>query len=197
MTKNNLERPKFVELFFEQAARGYKSRGLIAVVPVWIIAFIIAATVIVDQIPNEFWKDSAKNIPSYAGILTLNGLLLTLAWNAFAKVFENICAPKFSSYLQRNGVLQVYMFQVNYVQAAQLVAVLTSGCGLIVLLIDNVLLLANRFMLVATLATSAYAIKEAVSIVSVLHDLIWYRSIFEADQEKSAENVARFPSGGR
>lgn len=194
MAMNNVERPKFLTLFFEETASLHKNYGLKGVIPFWLLAFIGISVFVAYQIPESFWSDSSKNIPSYVGILTLAGLLLALAWNAFAKIFENICAPKFSAYLQQNGMLATYMFHISYVQFAQLLAVISGGIGLVLLLCDGIPVLVHRYVFAAILATNAYAIKEAVGAVTILYDLVWYRAIFESSQNGS-DNVARFPSG--
>lgn len=124
-------------------------------------------------------------------------MLLTLAWNAFAKIFENICAPKFSTYLRENGLFKVYLYQISYVHAAQIVAVLVSAAALLSLAIANPPGGLLEWMFILTVASSGYALWEAIGAVTVLHDLIWYRSIFDAHHELQADNVRQMPTRGR
>ncbi|MCJ2089539.1 hypothetical protein MKK88_26640 [Methylobacterium sp. E-005] len=170
---------------------------MVRLIPWWIGLFLLAALFIQRIVSVKFYSDASVGIPIYAGILTLNGLLLTLAWNAFAKIFENICAPKFSTYFRETGVFKIYLYQISYVQAAQIIAVVLSGAALIALAAANPPAGLNEWLFIVVLASTGYALKEAVGAVTILHDLIWYRSIFDAHQEQKNSKVTRLNAQGR
>lgn len=197
MARNELERPTFLTLWLEHLVEASRTGKASRLFPYWILLFLAGGILVQRFLSYKFYTDAGVGIPIYAGILTLNGLLLTLAWNAFAKIFENICAPKFSTYLRENRLFGVYLFQISYVQAAQTVAVVVSAAALISLAVANPPDGLLEWMFILTLASSGYALKEAVGAVTVLHDLIWYRSIFDAHHEMQADNVRHMPVRGR
>ena len=196
MAPNELERPTFFTLWLEHLTECSRTGNTSRLYPKWIAVFLFGGLFIQRFISTKFYTDPSVGIPIYAGILTLNGLLLTLAWNAFAKIFENICAPKFSTYLRENNLFKVYLFQISYVQAAQIVAVILSGAALVVLAMANTFSGLNEWLFILVMASTGYALKEAVGAVTILHDLIWYRSIFDAHEEAQASNVTRLPVQG-
>lgn len=191
MAEHDLKRPTFLTLWLENLTEESRSGHVMRLVPWWITLFLLGGLFVQRFVSTKFYYDPSVGIPIYAGILTLNGLLLTLAWNAFAKIFENICAPKFSTYLRDNGVFKIYLYQISYVQAAQIVAVVLSGAALIALSVANPPVGLNEWLFIVVLASTGYALKEAVGAVTILHDLIWYRSIFDAHQDQQANNVTR------
>ncbi|MCJ2093222.1 hypothetical protein MKK67_12080 [Methylobacterium sp. J-072] len=94
-------------------------------------------------------------------------------------------------------MFKIYLYQTSYVQAAQIVAVVLSGAGLLALAVANPPSGLNEWLFIVVVASTGYALKEAVGAVTILHDLIWYRSIFDAHQEQQASNVTRLATQGR
>jgi hypothetical protein len=83
--------------------------------------------------PKEFWPQRRDNATVvYAAILTMNGIILALSWGAFAKIYETISAPNFSTFLKEHGALDKFLFFVAYVHLAQLLALIASAGGLII-----------------------------------------------------------------
>ncbi|MGP9821339.1 hypothetical protein ACTZWW_15090 [Salinarimonas sp. NSM] len=186
------KRPTFIELFLRETADAYKEKGLSTLIPWVIMLCLAAAAAAAYHVPAMFWTNPSIGIPFLVGLLTLNGLIFAFAWSVFAKIFENICAPRFSSYLQQNDLLQKYLFHVGYMHVAQIVAVALTGIALILILFPQIDVMINRVVFALSVGSSIYAIKEATGSVTILYDLIWYRSIFESEMNS---NVTRLPGG--
>jgi hypothetical protein len=166
--------------------------GWYRILPFWIGCFLAIGFAAAYCLPERFWtlgRDNATVL--YAAILTMNGIILALSWSAFAKIYETIGAPNFSSFLQEHGVLEKFLFYVSYVHASQLVALGVSGIALIMVQFDDIPLVWQRFALGATIGLGTYAIKQAAGSVTVMHQLIQYRSIFDADRAARNGNVRR------
>lgn len=196
MKINPLERPTFLTLWLEHLTECVRAGESYRLFPYWLGLFLVIGAVAQRFLSFKFYTDPAIGIPIYAGILTFNGLLLTLAWNAFAKIFENICSPKFSTYLRENNIFKMYLFQISYVQHAQIVAVVLSGTALLGLAVANPISNLNEHLFIFVFANSGYALKEAVGAVTVLNDLIWYRLIFDSSMEAHEAQKAVIPMRG-
>lgn len=188
------ERPRFLPSFIKAIGESAEQRGWRALVPVWLIASLVFGAVASHFVPASFWSAERHDVSLvvYTGVLTLNGLILTLSWNAFARICESICAPGFASYLKSKNLMNRYLVYISYVHVAQLFAIVASAVGLIfVLASDNVTY--NKIAFAVVIAASAYAIKTASSAVTIMSDLIWQKPIFDdfvARQE--GRNVFRF-----
>jgi hypothetical protein len=190
-----LERPKFLPSYFEAISESCKKRGLRALVPGWIIVSGACGAGASYFIPISFWASDHMDVAAivYTGVLTLNGLILTLSWNAFSRIYESISSPVFVSYLMAKKKLNGYIVYIGYIHISQLVAILSSAVGLILLLCSVPTVLYDKIAFAFMIATSAYAIKTAASAVTVMHDLIWQKAIFDGHVERhGSPNVLNF-----
>jgi hypothetical protein len=157
--------------------------GWYNIVPLWPILFLLIGGVVGFFMPDDFWtwrRDNATVV--YAAILTMNGIVLALSWSAFAKIYESIGAPKFSTFLEEHGALETFLFFVSYAHGSQIAALSISAIALIAAQFDEIGVRWQRFALAATIGFGIYAIKQAAGSVTVMHDLIRYRAIFDADR---------------
>lgn len=187
------ERHPFLKAWLQDISEELDN-GWYNVVPLWLALFLAISATAAFSLPKEFWtlrRDNSTVL--YTGLLTMNGIILALSWSAFAKIYETIGASNFSAFLKENGVLEKFLFFVSFVHLFQLIALLTSAVGLIVTQFDTIALVWQRVMLTAMLGFGAYAIKVAAGSVTVMHDLIGYRAIFDADRAAKATNVHRLP----
>jgi len=143
--------------------------GWYNIIPFWLLLCIFIGGTTAYFMPDDFWtrrRDNASVV--YAAILTMNGIILALSWGAFAKIYETIGTPHFSTFLKENGVLDKFLFFVSFEDAD---------------------LRWQRVALGATIGFGMYAVKQAAGSVTVMHDLIRYRAIFDADKATRAGSV--------
>lgn len=178
---DELERPKFLASYMDAIAQSTARRGWRALVPFWIIASGLAGATTTYFIPATFWDTAHLDVSAivYTGILTLNGLILTLSWNAFSRIYESITSPGSASYLLAKKLMNRYIVYIGYVHVAQLVAIVTSAIGLLLLLCSPTHVFYDRVAFATMIAASAYAIVTAARAVDVVHDLIWQKAIFD------------------
>ena len=190
-TSTDGRRQAFLPSYLEALKGSAERRSWRAVVPIWIVACIVVGAIVSAFVPDLFWSDSKWDVSTtvYAGILTFNGLVLALGWAAFAKIYEIICAPHFSSYLKANGLLNGYIMYVSYIHIVQLCAVVVSAAGLISVLLDVGSIWADRAILALSIACTMYSIKQASAAISGMHDLIWQKATFD-------EGIARVGRSG-
>jgi hypothetical protein len=145
--------------------------------------------------PEEIWVHSDTVVAIYVGVLTINGLLLALSWSAFSRIHELIVSSAgFSTFLRRANLFNTYIFYIDYVQAAQLLALLVSGGALLTVTIHFIPIFWARIIFAACIAATIYAIKYAVNAVTVMHDLVWQKSIFEEQEDEAARKVVKLGS---
>jgi hypothetical protein len=191
MPRPQPERHPFLQAWLQEISESL-NEGWYRVVPWWLLIFVAVGGAVAYFMPEDFWlKHRDNGTVFYGAILTMNGIILALSWGAFAKIYETIGAPNFSTFLQQSGVLERFLFFVSHVHFTQLVALIASAAGLIVTQFESIDTLWQRVALAATIALGAYAVKTAGGSVTVMHMLIRYRADFDADREAKAGNVHR------
>ena len=161
-------RPKFFECWLDDIKEDYRDGGFVSVFPWWLTGYLVGGIVVALLIPIEFWAVENWEVSAavYAAILTLNGLVLALGWSAFSRIYESACSPGFSTYLRERGLLSQYIFYVGWVHLWQLIAIIVSAVGLLVVLIDRVPLLSEQLFFGFMIGVSCYAIHQASGAVT-------------------------------
>jgi hypothetical protein len=191
---DQLEPPKFLQSYWKAVGRSIDKRGVWALVPGWLLASAVIGAVPTYYMRAEFWSQEKLDVSLivYTGVLTLNGLILTLSWNAFAKMYESISASGFASYLMMRGRMDGYTVFIDYVNYAQVAAILCSATALLVLLC-HVHVIYDRIAFAVMLTASLYAIKKASGAVTAMRQLVWQKAIFDdAMARERGENVIPF-----
>jgi len=179
-------RPRFLASYFEVMKERAASDGWRAVVPYWALIGVLTGSIVVYFLPAELWSDK-QNWPVvvaiYAAMVVINGLLLALSWSAFARVHELlVSSAEFALFLRRAKLFNGYLFYIDWVHAAQLLALVVSAGAMFSSLIQQIPLLGHRMIMAACVASSIYAVRYAVNAVTMMHDLVWQRVIFEEQE---------------
>lgn len=193
MTAQNTSRPRFTRAYIDSIGKSFDERGFWALVPAWLIGCGVVGWLTAYYMPGKFWdgQNQAASAAIYIGILTINGLILALSWSAFSRIHECITGDEFGAYLMDNDMLGDYVVYIGYVHATQLAAIIVSAAGLVALLYE-IPLIYQRVAFAAVLAVSIYAIKQAGNSVTIMHDLIWQKAIFDRNKPKKGhEKVVR------
>ena len=184
MTEEKLERPKFLPSFLSALSKKAEEKTLWKFF-IWpVVSFSIGGCVAYFM-PAYLWSYDLLevSVTVYAGLLTVNGLILALSWGAFSRIFQSISAPKFSSFLRRNDLLNNYIVTVSYVHGLQITAVLFSAVCLIFVLFQIEGGLYDRILFGLMISFSIYAIQQASNAVNIMYDLVWQKAIFDEHQE--------------
>jgi len=183
--------PTFLSSYVSALRQSRKRRGWRAIFPGWGIACLVAGGLVAYHVPDRFWTPLAEDMASavYVGVLTLNGLILVLSWNAFLRMHEIISDSNFGAYLYERELLNGYLFYMKYVNVSQIGALLISATSLLIFLCQASEAY-NRMMFVLVIAASAYAIRQATAAVRAMHDLIWQKAVFDSYQIASGSDGA-------
>src|SRR6185437_10675549 len=125
-------RPRFLASYFDAMKERARDEGWRAIVPYWLIVGGVAGAGICVSLPKELWNTSNWQtiIAVYAALLTINGLLLALSWSAFARVHELlVSSAEFVVFLRRAKLFNGYLFYIDWVHAAQIIALLVSAAA--------------------------------------------------------------------
>jgi hypothetical protein len=176
------ERPKFLPSFFHLLSDEIERSGIFALIPYAFIVSVGIGTGVAFLIPKTFWGEAGWAVSTvvYTGVLTLNGLILALGWNAFGRVYDTLFRGEFAAYMAEKELLNPYLVHIGVMHWAQVAAVLASGVALVAVLIAETPAWAQRALFGLTVATTVYAIKQAVSAISMMNDLVWQAGVFEA-----------------
>jgi hypothetical protein len=185
-------RPGFLASYFDAMKQRAREHGWRAIIPYWVIVGGAVGAALAYFQPEEEWKNVEIIVPVYVGVVTINGLLLALSWSAFSRIHELIVSSAgFSTFLRRANLFNTYIFYIDYVHVAQLLALVISGGALLTCTIHSIPLLWARIIFAACVAATIYAIRYAVNAVTVMHDLVWQKSIFEEQEEEAVRKVVK------
>ena len=141
--------------------------------------------------PATFWSEGKRElaVAFYSGVLVFNGLILTLGWTDFSRIYDVLLRADFGRYLMNNSLLNNYILHIEFMHVGQIGAVIAAGVALVVVLLDNIPLVVQRVVFGLTLMLTAYAIKQAVSAVTAMNDLVWQAAFFETNRPTEGGNV--------
>lgn len=188
---DDFERPRFWQLFFEALAERSRNRSLISAFVFPLLAGALAAFACYFM-PSSYWSDAnlQVSVAVYAGMLTFNGLMLALGWNAFSRIYDMLSAPRFSQFLRKNKLLEKYLVTISLIQGLQIFAIIASATALLSILFNLAYLWVDRAILGLMLFASMLALKQGAKSVRIMHDLVWQKSIYdERIDQRSQANV--------
>ncbi len=187
----NVQRPKFLPSFIGAIQAESELVGWRALLPYVLLTCAAAAAAFAYFMPATFWSEGKRElaVAFYSAVLVFNGLILTLGWTAFSRIYDVLLRADFGRYLMKNNLLNDYILQIEFMHMGQIGAVIASGAALIAVLLDKVPLLAQRIIFGLAFMFTAYAIKQAVSAVTAMNNLVWQAAFFETHQPAEGGNV--------
>ncbi len=135
--------------------------------------------------PADLWaiEDGRRPyslVALFGALLTMNGLLLALGWNSFAKVYELCAASGFAEWLRQNDMVRTCVFLIDYIQIVLFSAIVITVSAFLLSLIGSLPIWLHRTSLGLTIGASIYALTYVIGAVRMVRDLIWYRAQGEA-----------------
>lgn len=175
-----MKRPGFLKSLLDSWQLTLEHGSKIDLVPYWMIGSIAAGAAVAYNLPRTFWsaEELDVSVSVLAGILTFNGIILALCWAAFGKIYEIIGAGVFASHLRKHNLLNHFLVFVGYCHATQITAICATGFALFALFLPLELWVVKT-ALAASVASSAYALRQGVATSGAMQDLIWRKARFE------------------
>lgn len=188
-------RPGFLAAYFGAMTDRANAEGWSALIPVWLLVSGCVGCFAVYFLPDDLW--STQNwqtiIAVYAALITMNGLLLALSWSAFSRIHDlMISSVDFAIFLRQAKLFEKYLFYIDWIQASQLLALIVSAASMFSSISTGMPIIAHRVVLGCSVAFSFYAIRFAANAVTVMHDLVWQRSIFEEQEAEERSKIVSF-----
>jgi hypothetical protein len=180
---NSTKRPSFIEAWLadlQDDVRRYGKRKLVPWAALLSCAIGIGVALLVPE--EHFWVKPEVSVVFFTAAVTINGLLLALSWGSFAKIYELASEPSMAAFLRRHNMLNTYIFHVDFIHYAQVVALSCSGIALILSVVGHLppaisgyvsLLVLQKISLATSIASSIYALKYALGAVHLMQDLVW------------------------
>jgi hypothetical protein len=187
----NVRRPKFLSSFIGAVQREAEVSGALAIFPYVLILCVCVAGTVAYFIPGSFWTPEKRelSVAFYAGVLTFNGLTLALGWAAFSRIYDVLLRADFGKYLMKNNLLNDYILHITFMHVFEIVAVVATAIGLVSVLLPNVPLWLDQLIFAGCLASTAYAVKQAVTAVTAMNDIVWQAAFFESNKPTAAGNI--------
>jgi hypothetical protein len=191
------DRPKFLPTFIDLVRKESEVRGIWALVPVSLLVSVALGAAVAFALPLSLWLDEGWSILTavYVGLLTFGGLVLALGWSAFGRMYEVLFRGQFGGYLQDKGLLANYLVHISGMHAFQVLAVVCSGVGLVTILMQCPIWV-DKVVFAATVASTVYALKQALDAVSAMNDLVWQSAYFERETSRSKGAVVNMRQQG-
>lgn len=82
-------------------------------------------------------------------------------------------------FVYKNGLLNDYLVHIDFMHVWQLAAVIFSAAGLISILFDFAIPVADRAIFAGIIISTAYALKQAVDSIRMMNALVWQAAVYE------------------
>lgn len=177
-----IKRPSLAVALAQSLQSGAESRGMLAYVPFVFAACLALGFSGARYVPLEFWTDARWDVSTavFAGLLAFNGLLLSLGWFAFSKIYEILANDRLGRMLTANNLLGVHLAFIDLSHLVLIAASLLSVCGLMGVLI-GVSIWVDQLILGSCIGFTLYGIARAFSATRMMNDLIWEQAHLDRD----------------
>lgn len=176
-------RPSLAVSLATSLKSGAESRGFLAYVPFVFGMCLVVGFVSAEFIPGEFWSDARWDVSTavFAGLLAFNGLLMSLGWFAFSKIYEILANDRLGQMLTRNGLLDVHLAFIDISHAVLICASALSVAGLVSVLVGAPVPV-DRILLGSCLGFTLYGLARAFSATKMMNDLIWEQAHLDRER---------------
>src|SRR6056297_1964834 len=143
---------------------GAESRGLLAYVPYVFAACLATGFASAEFVPADFWGDARWDVSTavFAGLLAFNGLLLSLGWFAFSKIYEILANDGLGRMLTANNLLGVHLSFIDLSHLVLIAASVLSVFGLIGVLV-GIPIWVDKLVFGSCLGFTLYGLTRAFS----------------------------------
>jgi uncharacterized membrane protein YfbV (UPF0208 family) len=181
------DRVSFITLWLELLLDDWKSRRWRSFIPTSVILCSSIGACVAWYFPISPAPNFKSNlITIYAGVITAQGIILALSLSSLQHIYENISRKDFAMFLRENGVIEYYLFFIQYIQAVGVIALVMVVATAFALLF-NLPSHYVRILIAITLGAFLYSTKQAIDTSILVRDLIWYRSLFEEREDQNGQ----------
>ena len=179
-------RPKLSVSLAKSLKAGAESRGFLAYFPFVFATCLTLGFVAAEYVPISFWADGSWDVSTavFGGMLAFNGLLMSLGWFAFSKIYEILANERLGKMLTENKLLDVHLAFIDVSHIVLIAASCLSVVGLVVILAGMPLWM-DEFLFGACLGLTLYGLARAFSATKMMNDLVWE----QAHLDRSGPNL--------
>ena len=195
----SVDRPKFLPSFLGALKEEVENEGFFALIPIYFLAFLGVSVCIALLLPDTFWQNDSWPVSTtvYSGILTFNGLVLTLGWTAFSRVHDIIISKKIGAYLLSTGLLNGYLIQVSFMHISQILAAIFSGLGLVSIILEFGPRWVDLVIFALCATFTMHGLKQAMGSIEMMNDLVWQASVYESSSDNGEKTALHAINGGK
>jgi hypothetical protein len=177
-------RPKLATVIADAIRHRAVNQGLFAFVP-WILVLCFGGGVsLVAITPSDFWMDDNRiaAISVYSGLLAFNGLLLSLGWFAFSKIYEIITNDRLGRMLSQHSILEHHLGFIDITHMTLIASAVMALIGLTTTMAVFPSIL-DKAILATCVATTCYSLARAFSATKMMNDLVWEQSEMDRNSD--------------
>jgi len=176
-----IERPGFLTSLSKAIGKSAGDWTWYSLLPTWSAFFLLIGIGAAYIMPADFWAQDHRGnaLLVYAGMIALNGLLISVAWPTSIKMYEVLSTPGFFSYASSEGLMDGYVVYIQLVHGVLLFAMFTSVLGLFALVMNLPYIICDQAALAVMIFSTAYAFKMVSHAVHVMQDILWQKAILD------------------
>jgi hypothetical protein len=169
---------RFVAYWLRDLVVSHDERGLWAFLPLRLLICTLVGGGVGYVAEDAFFTDRSDRIAFFAGILAVNAILLAVCWAAFAKIYDTLSDKEFGAWVRHHRAHGYYDFYVEFIQLAQMIAVVIVLFSLVLTIAGGVPPWLSRVALGASIGTSLYAGWWASGCVRIMQELADQRAAY-------------------
>jgi len=184
-------KPSYASTLAKALAISADRHGMRAYVPTYVLLSIGVGGFTSWFVPQAFWVDSnwGASVAAFVGVLTFNGILLAVGWNAFSRIYEALGSKSFSSFLRKHNLLDLHLMFIETVHYSLTLSAGFSLFALLALLVQLPLWI-DQSIFAFVIATTLYSIIQAMRAIGMMNALTWELAHTESDEYRGLRAVA-------
>lgn len=183
------EQPGLIESIFKARMLGYKHRGPISFVPIWLFALVIAPSILI----YAFIDTSAAKTTDAIAISILSSMIVIYGFfgaatvAALTQINEIATRFPFSDFLKEMEVFEIYTALPNYVFIVQVLSIVI--CCAFVLFINLIGDDINLYSIAISSGLTVYCCKMTIDLLNVIRGLSYHYAEYQKIMHEEINGV--------
>lgn len=173
------EQPGLIESIFKAKMLGYKHRGPISFVPVWLLALVVVPSILIyGFVDTSIAKTTdAIAISILSSMIVIYGFFGAATVAALTQINEIATRFPFSDFLKQMKVFEIYTALPNYVFIVQIFSIIIC-CAFVVAIniIDEYI---NLYSIVICSGLTVYCCKMTIDLLNVIRGLSYHYAEYQ------------------
>jgi len=166
-----------------------KARGVWAVLPTHLGICIGLGSIVGYFVPEQPVGANSNSalLSIMTGLISIEGFLLAVIIFSCQSILQNISGRGFSSFLRKTGIIHQYLYFIQFFQLVGIITLLFSTATIFIILISPEACFI-RWLIGVSISGFLYFMDQTVGSATLVRDLVYFRGIFDEEQEKNTNS---------